>query len=86
MSAVEKMPGESMNVSAMTSDGSDNQKWIMKSPGRSIADGSYRIVNYKNTDRIIGITDTAARIADRKTDRTTFDIEWNEVDLSLIHI
>lgn len=80
MSAVEKMPGESMNVSAMTCDGSDNQKWVMKSPGKSIADGRYKIVNYKNTDRIIGVTDTAARIADRKTDRTTFDIEWNEED------
>lgn len=78
MSAVGKISGESMNVLAMTSDGSDNQKWIMKSPGKSIADGNYKIVNYKNTDRIIGITDTAARLTDRKTDGTAFDIAWNE--------
>ena len=65
-------------VTAVTGDGSDSQKWIMKTPARSIADGTYKIANYKNTDRIIGIKDAAARLADKKTDSTSFDVKWNE--------
>lgn len=74
MSLSGKVPG---HVITMDNDGSDARKWTMKAPAKSIDEGNYKIVNYKNTDRIMGIKDNSARIADRKSDNTSFTIKWN---------
>lgn len=71
-------PVNGTNVVAVLANGTDNQKWKLNSPAKSVEDGNYEIVNYKNTDRILGIKNNTVRLFDKKSDSFSFEISWDE--------